>query len=827
MIVEEIARLTGTLKFNVDNRPLMAFEKRLNNVIQSLNSFAQVANKKFQIKVSLDSRTLRAQLEKAANAKILFKNFSVDNESLSAIADKLGNKLENTPIRLSNVKIDVAKLVEQKKFLRTSLGQIEVNLQTKVVGKEKELRQWVKDIEDKLKLRIRAEIVQAQFDSSVRRSIREASLKAGALKVKVADADVKLNFDKDAIYANVAQIVHKALQKAGSTATPMKVKISDPQLELKVDRVHLQSQLEAIISQKEYTVRVRPERGLGGSTALAAAGGGLAGSRLASAGMGFARGALPGLGAAWAFSNLNQINQQLQAQDLAMTAITGSQEAGKVQSEWVKNLSNEIGLDYRQVAPSFGKMLASGTTAGMTEKSVQNIFQGVSEYGRTMGLDTEAMKGSMRAIEQMMNKGQVMSEELKGQLAERLPGAMSAMAEAAGFGKGDDAVAKLMKAMENGEVKSKEVLEKFSQILAERARQGDALTKAMQSTAAQQARMNNAFSDAVTVFSAAGFDKGMGRFFMAMAEGLEKAQPTIEALGEAFLILVEPINAIINSIAIVGNALAKFAPLIGLTSGELFALGGVIASFFIPYIGPMMMMATAIGAVALAFDDLATYAEGGDSVFGRWLEKTPEAKKAMEELSAEWVAFKGHVNAAWEAVQQLAPALQGLSFSDMLSSTIKELAGILGVFNSLVERFVNAGEFAQKTGGDSMLEQNLRNIQALIMGKEWTDAFLTRSIDAKMMADSNLSTSDVPGGKNSLATQEEVLKRVAEAILAAQQETAVAQAMTIDVKVPITVEGMIQAGDLAKTLEEPMKQAAKQAFGEVALDIQSRQKDIK
>jgi phage tail tape-measure protein len=54
-------------------------------------------------------------------------------------------------------------------------------------------------------------------------------------------------------------------------------------------------------------------------------------------------------------------------------------------------------------------MMASGTAVGLENTDVRGIFQGVSEYGRVMGLDSESMKGSMRAIEQMLNKGQVMS----------------------------------------------------------------------------------------------------------------------------------------------------------------------------------------------------------------------------------------------------------------------------------------------------------------------------------------------------------------------------------------------------------------------------------
>lgn len=141
-------------------------------------------------------------------------------------------------------------------------------------------------------------------------------------------------------------------------------------------------------------------------------GGAAFGGALGSATSGIA-GFLPGFGAAYTLMHANRINQELQGQRLAMTAVMAGTDRslnaeqaaalGNEKQQWLKNLANTIGFDYRQTQPAFTKMLASGTSAGMSVDSVQNIFQGVSEYGRVMGLDNESMKGSMRAIEQMMN----------------------------------------------------------------------------------------------------------------------------------------------------------------------------------------------------------------------------------------------------------------------------------------------------------------------------------------------------------------------------------------------------------------------------------------
>lgn len=747
MIQEEIARLTGTLKFNVDARPLAAFEKRLAGVTTMLQQFGVAANKKFNIKVSLDSRTLRAQLEKATNAKITFKNFAVSEEALLVVGKKIVDRLDKTPIRLSNIKIDVADLVGQKRFIRTLLSQMQVKipLQLDTKAAEATLRSWKKGTESKYKLKIDADISQARFIANVRKSLMAAKGKVGA----------------------------------------MTIDLKDPKLKLAVDQQALRAQIRAAISNHEFTVHTKVtsgggSRGIGGGARRAVREGALGGG-IAGAGMGFMRGAIPGLGAAFALSQLNQINQQMQGQQNAMTAVMGSEEAGKAQSAWVKNLSNKIGMDYRQVAPSYNKMLASGQTGGMSTESVQNIFTGVSEYGRVMGLDSESMKGSMKAIEQMMNKGQVMSEELKGQLSERMPGAMSAMAEAAGFGSDEKGVAKLMDAMKNGDVKSTAVLEKFAKILSERARAGGALIKAMDSTAAQQARMNNAFSDSVAVFSAAGFDKGMGKFFKAMAEGMRDAEPGVKALGEAFNVLIEPVNAFINVGGTLLGQLPRIAALFGMTGGQLAALGVTAGIVMMPFGG----VAAAIGLIALALDDLMTFAEGGDSLFGRWLADAPEAQIAFNRMAGEAELFGQNLKFALDQALELAGGLKGLSFPEMLTNTMRELTSLMATFNNAVERFVKAGQYAQQTNSTgTTVEANARNMLATVMGPEWVDAQLQEKYTAESAA-SLPGQSDVP--TNSFNSEELVAK-----LEELKQTFMVQDAMKlppIEVTMPVTIGG--------------------------------------
>lgn len=663
-----ITTLVGKLRFEADYRPLQTFERRLDAIHTKMKGVLQLADKKISLKVKLDTKSLADNLKVAQQTKLVLKNVGVSKAALDTTVGQIAKKLATARIDIGSIRIPMNQLAAQKKLMRNLLESTTIDLPIDVRLKKAEaaLRAWKQKTESKFKLYIEADISRQKFYRNVKSTLQHVSNQLGT------------------------------------------VNVLDPKIRLKVDRAALKTEIANVLKQIERDAKIRIQlnanmtgqpRGAGAqrtSMRQHALTGGVAGAAAT-----WGRGFVPGLGGAFAVSHLNKINQEMKAQTLALTAVMGSEQGGAQQQDWIKNFANTVGLNYRQMTPAYTKMLASGQTSGMSTESVQNIFKGVSEYGRVMGLDTEAMKGSMRAIEQMMNKGQVMSEELKLQLAERMPGVISAMAEAAGFGTGDDAAAKLFKAMENGEVKSTAVLEQFAEILARRARNGDALEKAMQSTAAQQERFNNAFSDAVKLFSEGGFDRALGEFFGKTAKEMERAAPMIRALGGAFEAMMKPVNAIVSIIGHLSSMLPTFAERLGITEKALVAIGITALA----NLTPLGRIVTLISAAALAIEDFMTFLDGGNSKFGEWFNNlTPEKQQmlrdfgsAMTELvgalsklvelvwtgwseifgyfeseGAGWYAIKGITSMA-EAITSLVNALERLSNGASLDEALSDV----------------------------------------------------------------------------------------------------------------------------------------------------------
>lgn len=125
----------------------------------------------------------------------------------------------------------------------------------------------------------------------------------------------------------------------------------------------------------------------------------------------------------------------------------------------IRFLNSEIGrlnLDKGLAYQQYGQLLG-GTQGTLLEGDAGNkIFSAVSQAGSVQGLSTEQQQRALTAITQMIGKGRVTAEELRGQLGEALPSAFSTFAQALGVTTGQ-----LNAMLEKGELGADE-LQKFA-----------------------------------------------------------------------------------------------------------------------------------------------------------------------------------------------------------------------------------------------------------------------------------------------------------------------------------------------------------------------------
>jgi tape measure domain-containing protein len=139
----------------------------------------------------------------------------------------------------------------------------------------------------------------------------------------------------------------------------------------------------------------------------------------------------------------------LQSFNNTLKAISPTAEEARASNQFILDIVDRYNVPLQSARDGFTKLYASMAPAGFQGDEIRALFTGVSQAAATFGMSADKVDRVNYAFAQMASKGQVMSEELKGQLGDVLPGAMGIFAEAAGM-KGPDAIQKFSKALEDG-----------------------------------------------------------------------------------------------------------------------------------------------------------------------------------------------------------------------------------------------------------------------------------------------------------------------------------------------------------------------------------------
>jgi tape measure domain-containing protein len=143
---------------------------------------------------------------------------------------------------------------------------------------------------------------------------------------------------------------------------------------------------------------------------------------------------------------------QLQSFRNTLNAVTPSAEEARASNELLLGLMEKYNVPLQSARDGFTKLYASMAPAGFSGDEIRDLFTGITKAAATFGMSADKVDRVNYAFAQMASKGQVMSEELKGQLGDVLPGAMALFAEAAGF-KGPKAIQDFSAALEDGAYK--------------------------------------------------------------------------------------------------------------------------------------------------------------------------------------------------------------------------------------------------------------------------------------------------------------------------------------------------------------------------------------
>ncbi|MCX3264819.1 tape measure protein [Pedobacter agri] len=237
-------------------------------------------------------------------------------------------------------------------------------------------------------------------------------------------------------------------------------------------------------------------------------------------------GMLSGLAASYlsagaALSFAFEKNLSLDSLTAALTFTLGSSEAADKKLKELRKTSEFLGLEFLTLANSYKSFAGAAIASNYSLKDTDRIFMSVSKAAAVLKLSNDQLGGALTAIQQMISKGNVQAEELRGQLGERLPGAFAIAARALGV-----TTQELDKMLKKGEVLAADLLPKLADELDKTF--GD---KIQGQVSGMQAEMNN-LKNTMEEIATSG---GLNTWFEDIIRGANKTLTAIKNLTAGFI----------------------------------------------------------------------------------------------------------------------------------------------------------------------------------------------------------------------------------------------------------------------------------------------------
>lgn len=219
--------------------------------------------------------------------------------------------------------------------------------------------------------------------------------------------------------------------------------------------------------------------------------------------------------------------------------------------KFIQDLTKITGMDTTETQAQFASFGASATTTMGLEGS-EELFKNLTGYARLMGRSDEQIQRALTALSQMASKGQVMSEELKGQLSEALPGATQAFAKALGLTE-----KQLFDKMKNGDVKASDALPKFAKELGAQINSRGGWKAIQDSTQTMLGNLKNTWNNSLTdIFR--GSENGLQDFTRSLTTLLNALGGSGKSLGESLGSLMTDMSHGVDSLTDISYRVRAF-----------------------------------------------------------------------------------------------------------------------------------------------------------------------------------------------------------------------------------------------------------------------------
>ncbi|EJA4711375.1 tape measure protein [Escherichia coli] len=250
-----------------------------------------------------------------------------------------------------------------------------------------------------------------------------------------------------------------------------------------------------------------------------------------------------------AYQRVMEVGLQRASSERSIDFVFGDQSTQV--KKFIQDLTQITGMDTTETQAQFASFGASATTTMGLEGS-EELFKNLTGYARLMGRSDEQIQRALTAVSQMASKGQVMAEELKGQLSEALPGATQAFAKALGLTE-----KQLFDKMKNGDVKASDALPKFAKELGSQINSRGGWKAIQDSTQTMLGNLKNTWNNSLTdIFR--GSEDGLQDFTRSLTNLLNSLGGSGKSLGESLGSLMTSMSSGVDSLTDISYRVRAF-----------------------------------------------------------------------------------------------------------------------------------------------------------------------------------------------------------------------------------------------------------------------------
>lgn len=245
-------------------------------------------------------------------------------------------------------------------------------------------------------------------------------------------------------------------------------------------------------------------------------------------------------------------NVQMEGMRRALNAVYKDANVTASQIDFLRKTADEAGVSAGGLSDSFRSFSASTKAANIPLETTNALFASVTKAGATLGLSGERVSLVLQALAQMAAKGTVSMEELRQQLGESLPGALSLSAKGLGLTE-----AQLIKLVESGGLAARDLFPALAKSLREMQGETDGVVSSWE-------RLKNALTQASQNSGDAG--------------GMQVLTLAAKALAAAVGAVVLPITAFVEIIFGAAKAAGVLVGALVTLSNPMQALGEIADS---------------------------------------------------------------------------------------------------------------------------------------------------------------------------------------------------------------------------------------------------------